>query len=289
MDVSPPVPSTYTFVYTNASFIPAHCTVKNINAKLAYVVLPLSVVFGYLVYTYVLGNPANFEGGDLNGEPLKGNVLGTIYKGGPLVIPLLSFQFIALVYIIERYLSLRLSRGRGDLRDFVQKVKAALAADNYSRLVEISNEQRGAIGSVVRTGTEVFLSRKSSKDIDQKDIYLIQKELEEATQLEVSELTTNMFILGTVAQISTLVGLLGTVTGMIQAFAALARVGEPDPVGLAGGISQALVTTALGITTAAFTIVFYNSFNNQIERITYTIDEVTFSIIHSLKLKFFVD
>lgn len=262
---------------------------KNINAKLAYVVLPLSVVFGYLVYTYVLGNPANFEGGDLNGEPLKGNVLGTIYKGGPLVIPLLSFQFIALVYIIERYLSLRLSRGRGDLRDFVQKVKAALASDNYSRLVEISNEQRGAIGSVVRTGTEVFLSRKSSKDIDQKDIYLIQKELEEATQLEVSELTTNMFILGTVAQISTLVGLLGTVTGMIQAFAALARVGEPDPVGLAGGISQALVTTALGITTAAFTIVFYNSFNNQIERITYTIDEVTFSIIHSLKLKFFVD
>ncbi len=289
MDVSPPVPSTYTFVYTNASFIPAHCTVKNINAKLAYVVLPLSVVFGYLVYTYVLGNPANFEGGDLNGEPLKGNVLGTIYKGGPLVIPLLSFQFIALVYIIERYLSLRLSRGRGDLRDFVQKVKAALAADNYSQLVEISNEQRGAIGSVVRTGTEVFLSRKSSKDIDQKDIYLIQKELEEATQLELSELTTNMFILGTVAQISTLVGLLGTVTGMIQAFAALARVGEPDPVGLAGGISQALVTTALGITTAAFTIVFYNSFNNQIERITYTIDEVTFSIIHSLKLKFFVD
>lgn len=260
---------------------------KNINAKLAYIVLPLSVVVGYLVYTYVAGNPANFVDGDPKGQAR--NMLGTIYQGGVLVIPLLSFQFIALVYIIERYFSLRMSRGRGDLREFISKVKSALAADDYQKLVEISDQQRGAVGNVVKTGTEVFLSRKSADNVDQKDIYLIQKELEEATQLEVSELTTNMFILGTVAQISTLVGLLGTVTGMIQAFAALARVGEPDPVGLAGGISQALVTTALGITTAAFTIVFYNSFNNQIERITYTIDEVCFSIIHSLKLKFFVD
>ncbi len=262
---------------------------KDINTKLAYIVLPLSLVFGYLMYSYVLGNPANFENGDPNGEPLKGNILGTIYKGGLLVIPLLSFQFISLVYIIERYLSLRLSRGKGDLRTFVQKVKDALAADDYQKIVQLSDQQRGAVGNVVRTGMEVFLRRKAASQVDQKDIYLIQKELEETTQLEASELTTNMFILGTVAQISTLIGLLGTVTGMIQAFAALARVGEPDPVGLAGGISQALVTTALGITVAAFTIVFYNSFNNQIERITYTIDEVCFSIIHSLKIKFFVD
>ncbi len=260
---------------------------KNINAKLAYIVLPLSVVVGYLVYTYVAGNPANFVDGDPKGQAR--NMLGTIYQGGMLVIPLLSFQFIALVYIIERYLTLRMSRGRGDLRDFILKVKSALSEGNYERLLQLSDQQRGAVGNVVRTGTEVFLSRKPTEQVDQKDIYLIQKELEEATQLEVSELTTNMFILGTVAQISTLVGLLGTVTGMIQAFAALARVGEPDPVGLAGGISQALVTTAVGITTAAFTIVFYNSFNNQIERITYTIDEVCFSIIHSLKLRFFVD
>ncbi|MBX2892201.1 MAG: MotA/TolQ/ExbB proton channel family protein [Saprospiraceae bacterium] len=251
--------------------------------------LPLALLFGYLVYTYILGNPANFEGGDNTAEPLKGSVLGTIYKGGPLVVLLLSFQFVAFIYIIERYLSIRSSRGKGDLRKFVVDVKGALEADDYQRLIALSDAQKGSVGNVVKTGTEVFLSRKKKDRVDQKDIYLIQKELEEATQLEVPELTTNMFILATVAQISTLIGLLGTVTGMIQAFAALARVGEPDPVGLAGGISQALVTTALGITTAAFTIVFYNSFSNQIERITYAIDEASFSIIHSLKLKFFVD
>lgn len=263
--------------------------VKNIKTKLALIVLPLSLVFGYLVYTYVLGNPANFEGGDNSAEPLKGNVLGTIYKGGPLVILLLSFQFIALIYIIERYLSIRMSRGKGDLKKFVVDVKSALQDDDYERLVTLSDAQQGSVGNVVKTGTEVFLSRKKAGSVDQKDVYLIQKELEEATQLETPELTTNMFILSTIAQISTLIGLLGTVTGMIQAFAALARVGEPDPVGLAGGISQALVTTALGITTAAFTIVFYNYFSNLIERIIYTIDEASFSIIHNLKLKFFLD
>lgn len=262
---------------------------RNIKTKLAFIVLPLSLVLGYLVYTYILGNPANFEGNDPTAEPLKGNVLGTIYKGGPLVVLLLSFQFVALIYIIERYFSIRMSRGKGDLKQFILNVKSALQADDYQKLVALSDEQQGAVGNVVKTGTEVFLTRKAAGKMDQKDIYLIQKELEEATQLEVPELTTNMFILSTVAQISTLIGLLGTVTGMIQAFAALARVGEPDPVGLAGGISQALVTTALGITTAAFTIVFYNSFSNQVERITYTIDEASFSIIHSLKLKFFID
>lgn len=262
---------------------------KNIKTMLAVVVLPLSLLFGYLVYTYVLGNPANFEGGDITAEPLKGNVLGTIYKGGTLVVLLLSFQFISIIYIIERFLSIRMSRGRGDLKKFVMDVKSALQQEDYARLVTLSDKQQGAAGNVVKTGTEVFLTRKNSGTVDQKDVYLIQKELEEATQLEVPELTTNMFILSTIAQISTLIGLLGTVTGMIQAFAALARVGEPDPVGLAGGISQALVTTALGITTAAFTIVFYNYFSNQIERITYTIDEACFSIIHNLKLKFFLD
>lgn len=97
----------------------------------------------------------------------------------------------------------------------------------------------------------------------------------------------NMFILSTIAQISTLIGLLGTVTGMIKAFAALAQLGEPDAVGLAGGISQALVTTALGISTAAITIVLYNYFTNRIERIIYAIDESSFSILHSLKIKYF--
>jgi len=94
-----------------------------------------------------------------------------------------------------------------------------------------------------------------------------------------------MIVISTLASISTLTGLLGTVTGMIVAFAALARVGAPDAIGLASGISQALVTTALGISTAAVAIVFYNFFSNKIDNITYAIDEAKSSIVQNFKQK----
>jgi len=70
---------------------------------------------------------------------------------------------------------------------------------------------------------------------------------------------------------------------MIVAFASLARVGAPDAVGLANGISQALVTTALGISTAALAIVVFNFFTNKIDNITFAIDEAKFSIVQHFK------
>ena len=70
---------------------------------------------------------------------------------------------------------------------------------------------------------------------------------------------------------------------MIEAFAALARVGAPDAVGLASGISQALVTTALGISTSAVAIVAYNFFTDKIDKLVYAIDESTFSIVNTFK------
>jgi biopolymer transport protein ExbB len=258
---------------------------KRIRFNMAFIVLPLSVVLAYYLYHLVLGDPANFVDGDTSKEPLNGNFLGTIYKGGQIVILLLSFQFIMLTYVVERFLALNYSAGKGDLLLFVQKVKALLLQKDYSKIVTTCDEQKGAVGNVVKTGLAAYINRETG-EADQKDIYLIQKELEEATQLELPLLNKNMFILSTIAQIATLVGLLGTVTGMIKAFAALASVGEPDAVGLASGISQALVTTALGISTAAVTIVFYNYFSNKIDQITYAIDEVGFSIVHSLKIKY---
>ncbi|MCB0818259.1 MAG: MotA/TolQ/ExbB proton channel family protein, partial [Flavobacteriales bacterium] len=112
---------------------------------------------------------------------------------------------------------------------------------------------------------------------------LLQKDIEEATQLELPQLNRNMIVIATLASIATLIGLLGTVTGMIKAFAALARVGAPDAVGLASGISQALVTTALGISTSAVAIVAYNYFTDKIDKLVYAIDESTFSIVNTFK------
>jgi len=136
----------------------------------------------------------------------------------------------------------------------------------------------------VKAGLESLEKVKSdsSKNSDQKSL-AVQQELEEAAQLELPSLSNNLIVISTLAQISTLIGLLGTVTGMITAFSALARVGAPDAVGLANGISQALVTTALGISSAALAIVLFNYFTTRIDKITYAIDEANFSILHTFK------
>src|SRR5690606_16016375 len=109
----------------------------------------------------------------------------------------------------------------------------------------------------------------------------IGKELEEATTLELPMLQKNLSILATLASVATLIALFGTVLGMIKAFAALATSGQPDPSALAQGISEALINTAIGIFTSALAIISYNYFTGLIDELTYTIDEMGFSISQS--------
>jgi biopolymer transport protein ExbB len=115
---------------------------------------------------------------------------------------------------------------------------------------------------------------------DQK-LVAIQKEMEESVALELPILEKNLTILATLASVATLVGLLGTVIGMIKAFSALASSGTPNPEALATGISEALINTATGIAASAFAIIFYNYFTSKIDTLTYSMDEVGFSITQS--------
>jgi biopolymer transport protein ExbB len=119
---------------------------------------------------------------------------------------------------------------------------------------------------------------------DQK-ILAIQKELEDSTALELPMLEKNLTIIATLASVSTLVGLLGTVIGMIKAFAALAQAGAPDASALSNGISEALINTALGIGGSALAIISYNFFTSKIDTLTYSIDEVGFSIMQNFGAK----
>jgi biopolymer transport protein ExbB len=112
---------------------------------------------------------------------------------------------------------------------------------------------------------------------DQK-VMAIQKDLEEATALELPVLSQNLVILSTIASISVLIGLIGTVLGMIRAFGALATSGAPDAVALASGISEALVNTAFGITGSCLAIVFFNYYSARIDGMTFKIDEASFSL-----------
>ncbi len=255
-----------------------------LQSSFTVIVIIASFIVAYFIFYNFLGDPNNFVGQNPANEPLKDNYLGVIYKGGPIVILLISFQIILLTFIVERFISIGMAMGQTRNDRFVKDIKRLVAEKNYDELLDKCDQQKGALANVIRNGIDTYqlVVREPTLRKDQK-LAAIERDFEEATQLEIPQLNRNMIIIATLASISTLIGLLGTVTGMIRAFSALARVGAPDAVGLAGGISQALVTTALGISTAAVAIVFYNYFSNRIEKITYAIDEAVFSIMNNFK------
>ena len=109
----------------------------------------------------------------------------------------------------------------------------------------------------------------------------VQKSVEEATALEMPALQQNLPIVATLTTLGTLVGLLGTVMGMIKSFQALAASGAPDSTELSTGISEALINTAFGIATGAFAVISYNFYTNKIDNLTYAIDEIGYSIVQT--------
>jgi biopolymer transport protein ExbB len=117
-------------------------------------------------------------------------------------------------------------------------------------------------------------------DTEQK-VIAIQKEVEEATALELPMLQKNLVFLSTITSVGTLVALLGTVIGMIRSFSALGAEGGGNAGALAIGISEALYNTALGIGTSALALIMYNVFTTKIDSITYGIDESGFTLTQS--------
>jgi len=116
----------------------------------------------------------------------------------------------------------------------------------------------------------------------EQKVVAIQKEVEEATSLELPMLEKNLVFLSTIASVATLLGLLGTVLGMIRSFSKLGDSGGGDAAReLSVGISEALYNTALGIGTSAFAIIMYNVFTTKIDGITYGIDESGFTLTQS--------
>lgn len=251
-----------------------------INFPFAAIVIPVELAVCFLIYFFVLGDGSHFEGGDNTKHPLPGDYFGIVYKGGLIVPFLMCLVLLVITFTIERFITIIKASGKGSSSGFIQRLRALLAADNIPQAKAECDKQRGSLGNVVKAGLEKYEQMMHDTELtkDQK-VLAIQKDFEEATELELPALEKNLVILATIASISTLTGLLGTVLGMIKAFAALATTGAPDSIKLANGISEALVNTALGIFASALAIIFYNIFTTKIDKLTYAIDEAGFSIV----------
>lgn len=257
-------------------------TNKIVGIKNAGWVIICCSIIAVCIYHFILGNPSNFMNNDPNNHPLPGSFLGTIYKGG-VVVPIIQTLLLTVIALsVERYLAIRSAFGRGSLVKFVANIKSTLAAGDMKKAQELCDKQGGSVANVVTSTLRKYADVENDATLskDQK-VLAIQKELEEATALELPMMELNLPVIGTITTLGTLMGLLGTVIGMIRSFAALSAGGGTDSMALSQGISEALINTAFGILTGALAVISYNYYTNKIDKLTYSLDEVGFSIVQT--------
>ena len=252
-------------------------------------IAPLAcIVLGYIIWRFVLGAPSNFTAPDLSGGfwpqhkgPKAG--LSKMYEGG-IIVPILIGSFLTVItFCIERFLTVSRAAGTGNIAEFVRTVQFHLANKDVDKALAACDKQKGSVGNVMKAGLKKYKEMITNTELDtEQKVLNIQKEVEEATALELPMLEKNLVFLSTIASVATLLGLLGTVLGMIKSFSALGDEGGGDAAReLSKGISEALFNTALGIGTSAVAIIMYNVFTTRIDGITYGIDESGFTLTQS--------
>lgn len=256
-------------------------------------VLPLLYVVAWCIYLFVFGSPSNFKN-DISGLSVAFSdvemkdltpdaIIGMVYLGGPVVHVLVMCMLTVIVFSLERFFVLNRAEGAGNLENFVLKIRQLLKSNNLEEAKEECDRQKGSVGNVIKEALVSYqaLSKDTQLNKEQK-LAALNKSIEEATTLEMPMLEKNMTILSTLGSVATLIALLGTVMGMINAFYSLgAGGGTPDAAALSIGISEALINTALGIGTSAVAIIFYNFFTSKIDGMTFKIDEIAMSIQQS--------
>ena len=255
-------------------------TEKKSGGNSAGLILIILFVISILIFMFVMGDGSHFEGGTNEGHPLPGDYFGIVYKGGVIVPVLITCFLTALTFSIERLLTIGKAKGTGDVNAFVRSIQASLDKDDTEAAIAACNKQKGSVGNVTLSAVKKYKQLTGDKSLDKEQkLASLSKEVEEATSLELPMLEKNLTIIATLASVSTLIGLLGTVIGMIKAFSALGNSGgSTDSTALANGISEALVNTALGIGTSAICIIAYNLFTSRIDELTYSIDEIGLSV-----------
>ncbi len=247
-----------------------------INAIIVACCLALAI----FIFLFVLKSEANFNDGAARHQPK--NFMGTMYLGGFVVPVLMATFFTFIAFFIERFLTIFKSRGKMSNAEFIKKIQYFLSTKNVDAAIAECDKQSGSVGNVMKAGLKKYkeMSMNTTLDTDQK-IANIKKEVEETTSLELPMLEKNLVFLSTITSAATLLGLFGTVLGMIRAFAAMANAGAPDANALAAGISEALINTMLGIGTSFLAMLAYNFFTTIIDNITFGIDESGFTLEQS--------
>nr|VFJ62443.1 MAG: biopolymer transport protein ExbB [Candidatus Kentron sp. DK]VFJ67353.1 MAG: biopolymer transport protein ExbB [Candidatus Kentron sp. DK] len=193
-----------------------------------------------------------------------------IKAGGFVMLPILLCSVVAVAIIAERFWTLRKRRiAPGNLvLDVWQRAKKGRLNEEYLHLLRANSP----LGQVLAAG---LVNRRHSREI-------MKESIEEAGRHVVHRLDQYLNTLGTIAAIAPLLGLLGTVIGMIKVFAVITTQGIGDPGVLASGISEALITTAAGLTVAIPSLIFYRYFRGKVEDLVVTMEQEALKMVEAL-------
>jgi biopolymer transport protein ExbB len=192
-------------------------------------------------------------------------------KGGILMYPIAFCSIIAVGIFLERMWVLR--RGRVLPRDFLIEVEDLVMRRKRPEAISLCKRNNSSIAHVVRVGIENYGKKRD----------VIKEKIEEVGRREAASLERYINVIGTIAGISPLLGLLGTVSGMIKSFNIISLQGVADPASLAGGISEALITTAAGLVVAIPTFVIYRYLTNKADSLILEMEENSIRMVDLVK------
>ncbi|MDR1632433.1 MAG: MotA/TolQ/ExbB proton channel family protein [Dysgonamonadaceae bacterium] len=242
----------------------------------AGIVIVVSLILAVCFFLFILGDPKNFEGNNSDNHPI--NLLGTMFKGGFVVPIILTLLLTVVILSVERFFALSKAKGKGNLINFVYNVKVDLKKGNIESAESRCAKQQGSVAAIVDAGLKKYKEMEIQNLPKETKVEEIKAEIEEATALQLPSMQQNLPIIATISTLGTLMGLFGTVLGMIRSFQALGTGGAVDSAALSVGISEALVNTACGILTGALAIISYAYFSGKIDNMTYAIDEMGFAL-----------
>jgi biopolymer transport protein ExbB len=194
-----------------------------------------------------------------------------ILAGRYMMIPITLASLVGLAVIIERLYVLR--RGRIIVPEIAEAVETLSASKDLSVAYAICERRPGPFANVIKAGL----------DNADNDWTIIRDVLQETGRQEASRLTRRLGVLETVAAVSPLLGLLGTVLGMIRVFATISMAGLGNPETLSGGISEAMVTTAAGLIIGIPALVAYNWLNGRADRIIFDMEFYSSKVLATLR------
>lgn len=259
---------------------------KKTNA-IAWIAPVAGILGGFLLWRFGLGADGNFTHPDPAGGfwpqqqgPKWG--LARMYQGGIIVPLLLGALLTVLIFVVERWRTIGKASGTRPIPQFIRQLQYTLAIDHISTAVRECDIQRGSLGKVIKLGLLRYQEMASAPLDHKQKLQAIQKDLDEVGSVELHGMEQNLVFLSTIASVATLLGLLGTVTGMITSFAALGESGGGEAAQrLSQGISEALYNTALGIGTSAVSIIMYNVFTTRIDAVAQGIQEGAYTLTQS--------